>query len=260
MPVAPVAAYALGGLQPYIDPDEGRFFAVRVQPGLINFPAGGVFAESTLNTDAVHTLAANGATAGAFTLTFRGYTTPVGTLTYLSTAAQVAAALNALPSMVGVGVVGSGTAVNGAGAVLTFSGANYTRQPVELPVMTITTAFVTTQPTLVSTTVGSKQGTAVPYVNAGANGSGTAKWLNKYKLSTDSAGNITFGETAVGEEFAQSRLSAPVYYNGKFLVSDLATVAPTGITGGFLDAGAITQLGRLIAGALGQTNAILELT
>src|SRR4051812_25992999 len=99
MPVAPVDTYALGGLQSAFNRDASDTLAFRVQPGLTKLPAGAVMSESTVTANAGHTLAANGATAGTFTLTFRGYTTTV--LNFNDTAATVAAALNALPSIPG---------------------------------------------------------------------------------------------------------------------------------------------------------------
>jgi hypothetical protein len=137
---------------------------------------------------------------------------------------------------------------------LTWSGTamNFANNPVELPTITIVTAFVGATLTIVSTTVGSQLGYYGPYVSGGSNGLGTAKCILKYKCSTDSAGNIVFAETATnGEQFGQSRTTAMAYINGIFRIEDLPLTTINGITGGFLDSGALTNLGgRVLEGSI----------
>lgn len=251
MPIAPVDQFELAGLQPAIYANEAKQIAVRIQPSLVNLPKGTVLGETTLSQDSVHTLAANGASAGTFTLSFRGYTTTV--LNFNDSTATVQAALRALPSIGALGVVCGGTAVNGAGMTITWSGTvlNFAKNPVELPTITLVTAFVGATLTIVSTTVGSQLGYYGPYVSGGSNGLGTAKVISKYKMSTDAAGNITFAETASGEQFGQTRLTAPVYISGTFKIEDLPLTTITGITGGFLDTTALTGLGgRILQGSI----------
>jgi len=252
MPTTPANTYSLNCLQPAQANRYAQRASVRIQPGLTNLPIGTVLAETTLTQNAVDTLAANGATAGTFRLSFRGQTTTI--LNYNDTAATVVAALNALQTVGAAGVVGSGTAVNGAGLVLTWSGANYTNLPIELPTITIVTAFVTAQPSIVATTIGSSLGFYGPYLNGAGSGLGIAKCLLEYACSTDNAGNITFGTAPTGEEFGQTRLTAPVYISGTFRIEDIPLTTITGITGGFMDVAPLTTqaptMGRIIQGSI----------
>ncbi len=251
MPVNFFDTYILSGLQPAYDAEDAITNARRIQPSLTAFPAGGVWAESTVNANAVHTLAANGASAGNFKLQFRGYTTTE--LAFDSTAAAVAAALNALASVGAGGVVGTGTAVNSTGSILTWSGAAFANQPVELPTIVITVTFVAATLTIVSTTTGSVAGTLVPYIDGQANGQGVAKALNQYLLSTDAAGMITFGAAATGEQFGQTRLTAPVWIRGYFRTDD---ILQTG--NGSIDAAGIADLGKLVSGS--SSNGVLRVS
>jgi hypothetical protein len=68
-------------------------------------------------------------------------------------------------------------------------------------------------------------------------------------MVTDASGNITFSATAatVGGPYGETFTTAPVYYKGTFATGDLVG----------LDAGAVSELGRLIQGTT--TNGILEL-
>lgn len=233
--------YAMGGLQPTID-DEAVYLAVRMAPNLTNFPAGGALAETTVVANQVHTIASLGMTAGSFHFLFNGYSSVV--LTKDSTLAQVQAALDAIYGAGKIVVTGT-TDVKGANLVLTWSGAAVAGIPYPLPVIVADTTIVGATLAVTNTTTGSSLGTMVPYVTGGANGSGTAKMLNKYKLSTDAGGNITFGETASGEEFGQTRQTAVAYIAGTFMTEDLPQAGQ-----GVLDATGAAQLGRIVRGGL----------
>jgi hypothetical protein len=251
VPVTFDRKYLLGGLQPAMDAREVDKVAVRIQPGLIALPQGAVLAESSLSQNAVHTLAATGATAGAFQLTWRGFTTAI--LPYTVTAAALQTALNGLGSMGAGGVVCAGGALNAAGITITWGAPNFGLLPIELPTITITTPFVTTALTLVSTTVGSSAGFYGPYLNGGANGLGSPELLNEYLLTTDQAGNITFGAQLGGEEFGQQRITAPAFTAGYFRFEDVPLAAIIGINGGFLDANAMastSQFARTVQGSV----------
>ena len=250
-----VDRFDLTGLQPAYANALALTHSGVVNPNLTNVLLGTALAENTLNANAVHTIAANGATGGTFTLTWRGYTTTL--LNYNDSAATVAAALNALTSMNGgAGVVGSGTAVNGAGLVLTWSGAGYTNKPTELPVLNIVSAFLTTQPTLVSTTAGARKGALTPYVSGGSNGSGVAVGINTYRFSSDAKGNAVFSDSATaGEEFGQKRLTVPYWIKGAFRIEDLVLTGTNA-----LDATGAAQLGKVIRGSLTSAAGILVMT
>jgi hypothetical protein len=69
----------------------------------------------------VQTLAASGATAGTFTLTFQGYTTSA--LAFNATAANILAALQALPPIGTTGVTVTGGPAQTTNVVITFAGA-----------------------------------------------------------------------------------------------------------------------------------------
>jgi hypothetical protein len=249
MPVAPSDIFELTGLQPFMAAEDARTLPAKIVAGLTNVPRGSILAESTLTQNQTHTLAANGATAGNFTLTFRGYTTTA--LAHTCTNAQLQAALEALPSIGTGGVVVTGGALNTATPLtMTWSGANFTNQPVELPVLTITVAFATTQPTLATGNTGQRAGTYVLYNDAGSNGANVAKAINKYRFSTDASGKISLADLPNGEQFGQERDTIPVYYAGNFHTADLQLTAISGLTGGILDAAGVTDLGKFITGSL----------
>lgn len=242
MPVAPAVNFALGGLQPFGTRVDVHEVAVKIQPGITALAAGAVLGECTTSADAVHTIACPSATSGTFKLSFRGYTT--STLNFNSTASAIATALNALPSIGASGVAGTGNAPNNAssGSVITWSGTLFAKTPVELPTITVVTTFDVAL-TIVSTTVGSQAGYYGPYDDSASNGLQVAKALNKYLLSTDGAGNITFADSAVGEEFKQTRMSAPVYTAGEFRCEDLVQSGQ-----GAIDANGVADLGRIVNG------------
>jgi hypothetical protein len=74
------------------------------------------------------------------------------------------------------------------------------------------------------------------YADAGAGGLDTARAILAYDCVVDASGNITLG----GGEHGQTQLSAPAFFSGWFLASEL-----TGLT-----AAAVVDLGRLISGSV----------
>jgi hypothetical protein len=81
-----------------------------------------------------------------------------------------------------------------------------------------------------------------PYVDGNADGTQTARCILAYDVQTDAGGLVTLSATAAqaGGEHAQKYRTAEVYTAGYFKTTDL--------TG--LDAAGITDMGRLISGAL----------
>lgn len=96
-------------------------------------------------TAEVQSLVATGATAGTFTLTFKGFTT--GTIAWNASAATVVAALVALPSIGAGGVTASGGALPTTPVVITFAAGLATGpQPLLVP----NSAALTTAPAVVT--------------------------------------------------------------------------------------------------------------
>jgi hypothetical protein len=81
----------------------------------------------------------------------------------------------------------------------------------------------------------------VAYASGNSDGSQTAVGLLAIDASTDNQGRVTYSaSSSAGDEHGQYQASAPLYYKGEFKTADL--------TG--LDSGAVTALGRLIAGSI----------
>lgn len=250
MPQQTVARYTTRGniLEPTLDNRMAVRTAVRAMPNLTNVLAGSLLGETNLSQNETHVLAANKASAGTFTLTFRGQTTAV--LNYNDTRATIQAALIALVTIgtAGVALTGgtgaSDTLDNCAGFTITWSGTNFAGQPIELPTLTIVSAFATTQPTLTRGQSGQGPGFFGPYDDDGANtGLQTAKCLNAATFSTDEAGNVIYGDAAVLDMFAVGKKQISVFVHGFFRTDDLPQSGQ-----GAIDAAGIADLGRLISG------------
>lgn len=89
-------------------------------------------------------------------------------------------------------------------------------------------------------------GTFKAYATAAGDGSGVAKLILEYACATDASGNITFGTTAVGGPFGETRLTAPAYYKGTFKTAELVQSGA-----GAIDADAVADLNaHLVSGTL----------
>lgn len=96
MPLAPATYYSGGGLLPAYGPGSTpRRQSVKL-PASIQYPKGTILGEAA-GANQVTTVTIGGATGGTFTLTVLGQTTAA--IAYNATAAQVAAALNALSAL-----------------------------------------------------------------------------------------------------------------------------------------------------------------
>ena len=76
------------------------------------------------------------------------------------------------------------------------------------------------------------------YDNDASDGTEVARAINMFSIAVDASGNVTYGDSATGDEFGAEHLSAPVYVAGAFRCEEL--------TG--LDANAVADLGRLVEG------------
>lgn len=244
MPVGSVQNFNLSGLVPYIRPQEALTDAVRIQPNLTNLPAGAVLDEATSNVDAIWSIA--GTPAGNWTLTFRGFTT--APLSSTITAANLRTALNALPSINGAISAASGGAIGTAAVLLTFGSLSFDSSPVELPTANVAM-------TITNNAVGQTKGSYGP----AATNSSTCRVLNKYALSTDGAGNITFSDSALNTQHpGLTYKTAPVYYAGYFDIRDIPQAAISGITGGYLTATTLAALGKMLYGSLTEARGVLR--
>lgn len=243
--IAPIAAYTMLELMP-CRPGTGRTLPARIAPNLTNLPAGAVLQESSSTAaNAIWSIA--GTPAGNWTLTFRGFTT--APLSNTITAANLRTALNLLPSINGAITASSGGAIGTAACLLTFGGGSFASSPVELPTANVAM-------TITNNTVGNAPGTLMP----AALTSSTAKFLNKYALSTDGAGNISFADVPSGAEWQLVKNTVPVWHAGEFDIRDIPQAAISGITGGYLDsATTLGSLGKLISGSLTSGKGVLRL-
>jgi hypothetical protein len=230
-------------LEPAINPELAIAQAFRIAPNLTNLPVGAVLEESLTNQNHIWSIA--GTPAGNWNLTFRGFTTAALSSTITGTA--LLAAINALPSVNGKATAQSGGAIGTAAVLITLGGGDFANSPIELPTANVAMTITNNQ-------VGSAAGTWLPSPTSAS----VARALNKFALSTDGAGNITFADSAVGEEFHQTRLTAPLYIGGYFRIADLPLAAITGITGGFLNAAKSTELGRVIWGSVASGDGLLK--
>jgi hypothetical protein len=188
----------------------------------------------------VQTLAKTGTVSGGtFAMVYDGETTTA--ISGTSTAAQVQAALEALPSIGTGGVTCSGGPVGTNDVVITFAGA---LAGLAQPLITLISAVTGGGSIAISrTTAGKPAGGYWDAYSDAASGSfaglATARRILQYNCRTDSQGRIYFGtEKGAGDNGSFGR-SAPAYHAGTFRGSEL--------TG--LDAAGVTDLGRLISGS-----------
>lgn len=239
MPIAPYDLYTQAELTPAMFPERmlKASLPVAANQHLVKGTVVGIVTNAS--TSDVQTLSQASATGGTFTITF-GFgtvytTTPIA---YNATAAQVQAALQALPNIGSGGITCTGGALGSAGVVCTFAGA-LASQP--QPIMVINGTGLTGSGAAVSvshTTAGVSNGALVPYASGNSDGSQTPIGLLTVEVSVDPQGNISFGPLPVGNGFGAVRHVAPVAIAGYFNTADL--------TG--LDSNAVSKLGRLISG------------
>lgn len=226
-----------------------RTVAGNFAPNLV-IPQGTALTLTVAAANDVQSISITGTpTGGTFQLVvpYDGYTLTSGLIKYNATAGgsetgngtsatPYVSVLGALLALLGAGnVTTSGGALPGTAVAVTFAG-KFAGQPMTPMTANIsgltggTPVFANTH-----TTTGAIANTYAKYA-----GSGNCVGFSEYDVATDAAGNVSFGLQA-GSQFGVTYLSAPVYINGDFLLSDLSGV----------DANAVTTLGaRMIIGSL----------
>ncbi len=239
MPIAPYDIYTQSELTPAMFPERMLKASLPVAANL-HMVKGTVVGICTANAaNDVQTLSQASSTGGTFSITF-GFGTVYTTapIPYNATAAQVQAALQALPNIGSGNVICTGGALGSAGVACTFGGS-LANQP--QPTFAINEAGLVGSGANVSvthTTLGVANGAMEPYVSSNTDGSQTPVGLLAVEVATDTQGNVTYGPLPIGNGFGAVRHVAPIAISGYFQTGDL--------TG--LDSNAVSKLGRLIDG------------
>ena len=211
-----------------IYPNTGRQIAVPLAPGIYN--AGQVVGQITsANVNDVQTITVAACTHSTLTL----YNLPGG-LSYAAaqdiTPAALTTALNALLGANSVVVTGTYAAGSGGTYIFTFSGGNYSGQPIGVIVVSAT--FVGgSSPTAVNvhTTTGvGPLGAYGTYASGNSDGTQTAIGILEYPCVV--VGNQIYLGSQASSEFGQAQLTAPVWYRGDFDTADLAGLDSTAVT------------------------------
>jgi hypothetical protein len=233
----PLATFNGACVLPLYRGREAVSLPVNLPPG-VSYPAGQLLIQAAAAANDVQTLTVTGTPTGG-TLTLAGTHPRSGaaytvTLNFNSTVAQTQAALNAALGESGLITVGGGTL---PGATQTFTGAGLAAG-VPIPVMTVAANALTGGSTpagaVAHTTTGAAAGTFSAYT-----GSGTARCVLQYPSASDGSGYITLGAAATGDFWGLTRFDTPAWFGGYFDPADLVG----------LDATAVGQLGRMLAGA-----------
>lgn len=232
----PVARYDSVEVVPARGP--GYSIGALMQPNLSLAAGTAVAMVTSASASEVQSLSTTGTpTTASFQLVFNGQVT--STVLSNPTAAQVQAALQALPNIGAGNVVCTGGPLPGSAITITFTGqlANLPQ-----PIITITNAtFVGgTSPTVgvTRTTLGVAQGRWGAYNSGASNGLQTCRGILRYPVSTDEQGKIVLSSSTKTPEYSKDN-EAVVWIAGQFPASRL--------TG--LDATALSQLfGRVIEG------------
>jgi hypothetical protein len=235
-----IATFSGGGIQPYMNPEEART-APCVLAGGASLTQGtvlGLVPGTGTAVNEVQTVTITGTpTGGTFKLMFGDQVS--ASIAYNAAAAAVQTALAAL-SNIGTGnVTCGGGALPGTAVTVTFSGTLAGRN---VPMLVVVDAALTggTAPAIaVTETTPGKQagGYWKAYADANADGSEVARRILKDTVQTNPDGTVRM----LGGEVAGGHISAVAYLCGTFLTSELVG----------LDAAAVADLGRIIAGVPG---------
>ncbi len=222
--------FGVGNREPLVLP-------INIAPNL-TVPRGRWLGQFAAAANAVQTMTAGSASGGTYQYAVEY---PVGNvqlttaLAFNANAAAQAAALAALPN-VGSGNVG----VTGTGPfVITFQGALGNRP---IPLITVVSALTGgTAHAVANTTTGRRKGDFGLYVDANVDGTGVAKCICPYALTTDAAGFISFADVSAGGVWGEKMLDVEAYFGGVFNCADLVG----------LDAAALADVsGHLIYGTV----------
>lgn len=232
-----IATFSGGGLQPYICPEEARTAPVKLAGGvtLAEGTVLGLVPGTGTAVNEVQTVTITGTpTSGSFKLVFGDQMTAA--IAYNATAAVVAAAVAALANVGTGNVTGGGGALPGTAVTLTFVGALAGRNVPMLLTAEVSFGGGSTPAIAVTETTPGKQagGYWKAYNDGNSDGSEVARRILKDATITNPDGTV---KTVNGETLNGS-ISAVSYIAGTFLTSELIG----------LDAAAVTDLGRIIAG------------
>jgi hypothetical protein len=229
-------------LVPLYDPLRANELPVNLVPN-VRFERGRILGHITTPTNDVQTITITGTPTGGEAII--AYQEPYGggtglfTLPYNANAATAQALIRAV---VGPHVTVTGGALPGTPLVVTASGS-FVYMAIGLMSVVSHTLSGGTNPaiTIAHTTIGGNTGQFGHYDAAGPdNGLRTARRINAYEATTNSAGDITFGPVAVEGYHGEVFPGATAYVSGYFDTKELVG----------LDATAVGQLGRLIHGTV----------
>lgn len=239
-----IRTYSGGGVQPVYGTEGVGTHAVTL-PAAKALTKGTVLGQilgSGTAVDEVQTVTVTGIpTGGSIRLVYDGEVTAA--IAYNATAAAVQSALEALPSIGTGGVVCGGGPLPGTAVTVTFSAALGGKHHPLLLAINSLTGGTTPAVTPSLTTLGAPANGYWDAYDAAATGAqaglAKAKAVLEFDCRTDSQARIYFGTEKGASDNGAFDRSAPAYFAGTFRASDL--------TG--LDAAAVADLGRLIAGS-----------
>ena len=219
------ATLTMDGVKPIYG---GKTIAAKFLPNLklVKGTAVGMVTSTSANEVQTLSQASGGpATSGTFKLTFDGQETAA--LNYNATAAQVRAALEALPNIGTGNVTTSGGALPGTPIVITFAGALAALPQNLITVTSSTVAGSAAVYSVARTTTGVSQGRFGKYDDALSNGLNVCRGILQYDISTDNFGRVSYGST--GFDPTAYDTEAPFWYCGLFKYADIVGIDANGI-------------------------------
>lgn len=247
MALLPLNTYTGGGLRPVYD-SEGAFTENVALAAAKYFPRGTVLGQ-VLGTGTavaeVQTMTGTGTlTGGSYRLSFDGYVTAA--IAYDASVATIELALEALANVGTDGILVGGGAFPGTPVTFTFANALAgLAQPLIQVISSITGGGTVA---IARTTAGKPaKGYWDAYDDAAAGdfaGLAVARRLLQYDCRTDSNGRVWPGQTAGVSDNNRFDRYASTFFAGTFRTGDGTSLLRPG-----LDAAAVADLGKLIAGS-----------
>lgn len=254
MPTTPLRTYSGQGIMPLY----GDHRALNLP---VSLPAGVSYAKGTVlglvpgtgtAVNHVQTITPSGTVSGGtWRISFGGCVTSA--LAHNADAATIKAALVALANIGSADYLTvTGGGLDAAAVVITFTGKmGGLEQPAMLLILSLTGSGATAA--VAQTTKGKPAGGHYPaYDDSLSDGREVAKAILQYPCTTNTYGQITFGDTADAADNDNRESQAPAWFRGEFKTSEL-----TGI-----DANGVTDLGRIIQGipgTLSNANTVLSI-
>lgn len=234
----PVLTFTGGGLLPLYD---GARCDVVQLPGGVYYPQGtvlGMVPGTGTAVNEVQRITITGTpTGGTFALFYGGIF--IGNIAYNATAANVRDAINAYFGFTVVSA--SGGPLPGAFVDVTFTGESGGMPHALMTAIGAFTGGATPAVAITRQTVGKPAGGyAAQYLAGNSDGTQVAKRVLKYPSATNFMGQVVQGDSMLmAAAGVMPNRGAPAYFQGVFRCSDLPG----------LDAGAVTNLGKLITGS-----------